>query len=644
MSSSRLRHFAQITLRRHTLVSATCQALLITFSLLLSWMLRFDLALPDKHALFIATPCLILIRLIMIDRFGLLHGWWRYVGIEDVVDIIKAVACGSVGFFLTIHYILRVPNFPRSVYLLEGFMTAGLLAGVRVFSRLLVESFRQNLDCSKQVVVIGAGFGAQLVIRELHRPQSGCQVVACFDDDLKKVGGKFCGVPVAGTVSQLPEFVASKENCEIIIAIPSATKDQMRRLVDICEQTERRYRTVPMLRELIAGHVITQLRPVGVEELLGRDPVMLNTDDVQLKIAGRVVMVTGAAGSIGSELCRQILEFAPRKVVCVDTNETGLFYLQLELTRLGTASEVLFCVGDVRDGERMRDICFGYTVDSIFHAAAYKHVPMMELNVHEAVNNNIFGLCTLLEVAEEAGCTDLILISSDKAVNPSSIMGATKRVCELLVVSRPANGLRCVSVRFGNVLGSSGSVVPIFQEQISQNRPLTVTHPEMKRFFMTIQEAVSLVLQAFAIGQHGDLLVLDMGTPIKIVDLARRLIRLSGKSEEDVPIEFTGLRDGEKLYEELFYDNEDALPTAHPKIKQTQSVVLSWPELMTKLTSLRSVLHLESAEGICARIQGIVPEYCFEPRAPTPVYTVFTKTFDGAGRGSQVEDNQNKTA
>ena len=647
MSSPRLKRFAQITLRRHTLVSAICQSLLIMFSLVLSWMLRFDLTLPHRRALFIAAPCLVLIRLVSIERFGLLHGWWRYVGIEDVVDIIKAVAFGSAGFFLSIHYVLRVPGFPRSVYLLEGLMTAGLLAGVRLSSRLLVETFRQNLDSAKQMVVIGAGFGAQLVIRELHRPQSGCRVVACFDDDIKKVGGRFCGVPIVGTVNQLPEFVAEKKECEIIIAIPSATNEQMRRLVNICERTERRYRTVPMLRELIAGHVITQLRPVCLEELLSRDPVMLNTESVQQKIAGKVVLVTGAAGSIGSELCRQILDFAPEKLICFDNNETGLFYLQLELARTGNASEVIFSVGDVRDGNRLREVCFGHKVNSVFHAAAYKHVPMMELNVHEAVRNNIFALCTLLEVAEETGCTDLILISSDKAVNPTSIMGATKRVCELLVVSRPANGLRCVSVRFGNVLGSNGSVVPIFQAQISQNRALTVTHPEMRRFFMTIQEAVSLVLQAFAIGQHGDLLVLDMGVPIKIVDLARRLIRLSGKSEEDVPIEFTGLRDGEKLNEELFYETEDVLPTLHPSIKRTQSRMLSWPELMENLNNLRTVLNLESAEAICARIQRIVPEYCFESRKPTPFYTVLRKRFESVNGSSEIEaDNQNtnKTA
>jgi FlaA1/EpsC-like NDP-sugar epimerase len=372
---------------------------------------------------------------------------------------------------------------------------------------------------------------------------------------------------------------------------------------------------------------------------------MLDTASVRGKITGKVVMVTGAAGSIGSELCRQILEFAPAKLVCFDNNETGIFYLQLELTQLGKAGELIFTVGDVRDADRLRDVCFGHGVKAIFHAAAYKHVPVMEVNVQEAVNNNIFALCTLLEVAEEAGCQDMVLISSDKAVNPTSIMGATKRVCELLLASRPANGLRCVSVRFGNVLGSSGSVVPIFQEQISQNNALTVTHPEIRRFFMTIQEAVSLVLQAFAIGGHGDLLVLDMGVPIKIVDLARRLIRLSGKSEEEVPIRFTGLREGEKLNEELFYGSEDVLPTIHPRIKRTQGRILSWPELLGSLEELRSVLTLEGAESIRTRIQHIVPEYHFEPRKLNPLHAVTRKEpaeLDQSSKTAAGNGGQNK--
>ena len=322
-------------------------------------------------------------------------------------------------------------------------------------------------------------------------------------------------------------------------------------------------------------------------------------------------MVTGAAGSIGSELCRQILDYEPAVLVCLDQSETGIFYLEQELSKVTAAAQTVFCVADIEDGERITNIFAEYRPEAVFHAAAYKHVPVMERNVQEAVKNNIFALLSLLDIAEESGCKSFVLLSSDKAVNPTSIMGATKRIGELIIACRPPKGMRCVSVRFGNVLGSNGSVVPLFQEQLRKNQPLNITHPDVKRFFMTRVEAVSLVLQAFVIGNRGDTLVLDMGEPVRILDLARALIRLTGKSEREVSIKFTGLREGEKLNEELFYAKEEVHETSFAKIKRIRSPLDGWSQLQRQLNELRGSLSIDGAGPVRRQIKKIVPEYSY---------------------------------
>jgi FlaA1/EpsC-like NDP-sugar epimerase len=426
------------------------------------------------------------------------------------------------------------------------------------------------------------------------------------------LGIKIHGVPVMGRVDQLPVLVTAHSVDEVLIAVPSATGRQMQRFVEICEQAGVRFKTVPALRDIITGRVnIREFRDVHLEDLLGRDPVEIDLDSLKKQIEGRVVLVTGAAGSIGSELCRQILEYGPHRLLCLDQSETGTFYLQRELSKLSCRGQLIFCVADVGDCERMRKLFGEHNPEVIFHAAAYKHVPVMERNVHEAVKNNVFALLSLLEVAEESGCQSFVLISSDKAVNPTSVMGATKRVGELIISCRPSNGMRCVSVRFGNVLGSSGSVVPVLQEQLRNNEPLTITHSDIKRFFMTTNEAISLVLQAFAIGKRGDTLVLDMGPPVRIFDLARTLIRLSGKSEREVSIKFTGLREGEKLTEELFYATEEVHPTSFEKIKRARSTLSGWSELRHHLDELRASMGINGAGPIRDKIREIVPEYTY---------------------------------
>ena len=605
--------FAQTLLRRNTWFIAIFQAALIAFSLVFSWFLRFDFTLPDRRLLLLAVPILILVRLLAIARFNLLHGWWRYAGISDVVDVIKAVALGSAVFAVIMRYGLGQLGFPRSIYILEPLITAGLLCGVRLFSRVLAESVRKDYSARKRVMLIGAGSAAQTILREIRRPNSAYVAIGCLDDDPSKQGIRIHDVPVFGPIEKLADVLSSCPADEVLIAVPSATAQQMRRFVEVCNQAKAVFRTVPALKDIIEGEItVNHLREVSLEDLLGRDPVCLDLQSVQREIEDQTVLVTGAAGSIGSELCRQVLNYGPQRLICLDQSETGLFFLRLELQKLKNSTQAKFCVADICDRERVAKVLAENNPRIIFHAAAYKHVPMMESNVQEAVKNNVLGLLGLLNLSEEAGCENFVLISSDKAVNPTNIMGATKRVGELIISSRPAGKMRCVSVRFGNVLGSNGSVIPVLQQQLQNHQPLTVTHPEVKRFFMTIREAVSLVLQGFTIGVHGDILVLDMGEPVRILSLARSLIRLCGKSEEEVPIRFTGLREGEKLEEELFYGNEQPLPTSCAKIQRTQGPRRQWTDLQQQLEALRLSLTVDGAAPVRYKIKEIVPEYTFQ--------------------------------
>jgi FlaA1/EpsC-like NDP-sugar epimerase len=602
-----------VLLRYRPWFIGTFQACLIVCSVILAWLLRFDFTLPYRPILLSAIPILVFTRVATIAYFGLFRGWWKYAGIRDAIDILKAVGSGSILFWAIMRFALRVTAFPRTIYLLEALLTAGLLVGVRLLSRVVAESVRENITSCKRVILIGAGSAAHMILREIRRPGSGYVAVGCLDDDRSKLGIRIDNVRVLGTVDQLSEVLSSESTDEVLIAVPSATGIQMRRFVEICNLAKISFRTVPALKDIIAGQVVvSQLRDVSLEDLLGRDPVQIDLEAVRRQIAGRRVLVTGAAGSIGSELCRQILDYGPAKLICLDQSETGLYFLRLAHAGHENGSQLIFRVADICDGERIRGLLLELRPEIVFHAAAYKHVPMMESNVQEAVKNNVLGLVGLSELAAEAGCKSFVLISSDKAVNPTNVMGATKRICELILSAKPPNGMRCVSVRFGNVLGSSGSVVPVLRQQLRNHQPLTITHPDIKRFFMITAEAVALVLQAFAIGDHGDILVLDMGEPVRILDLARSLIRLSGKSEQDVEIQFTGLRAGEKLNEELFYKHETVTPTSCGRIKRTNGSLRDWTGLCRQLEELRASMSVDGAAPVRAKIKEIIPEYSFQ--------------------------------
>lgn len=585
------------------------QALLVFCSLVLAWLLRFNFYLPYRHLLLWTAPILIVIRLLSLRVFNLNHGWWHFSGINDALRIVEAVGVGTFVFYFVMKLVGQI-GFPRSVYVIEAVLTAGLLSGGRLVSRVLAESMWREVKTSKKAVLIGAGFAAQMVIRELAHSTSGVAIVGCVDDNKSKVGIRIHGVPVLGTVDKLPEIVRNDFVDEILIAIPSATAAQMQRFIDTCGRAGVPFRTVPALGEIINGGVsLREFRNVRLEDLLGREPVEIDLERIKNEFDHKVVLVTGAAGSIGSELCRQIARYEPSCLICVDQSETGLFYLQQELAAHYQTVQMVFFVADINDDLRMRALFTQYRPNLVFHAAAYKHVPMMEVNVQEAVKNNVLALLKLLGIAGESGCEAFVLISTDKAVNPTSVMGATKRVGELMLACYDANYMRCVSVRFGNVLGSNGSVIPILRKQLEQNLPLTITHPDIQRFFMTTQEAVSLVLEASAVGEHGDILVLEMGKQVPIVQLAKSLIQLSGKTEDQVSLRFTGLRPGEKLYEELYSADEEVVPTDHPKLKRIRGKLMDWSILAKHLDELHASLTVDGAEPVLRKLRQIVPEY-----------------------------------
>src|SRR5580698_5885983 len=601
-------------LRCRSLFVLVSQIGLILGSLVCAWLLRFEFHVPDPRLLWAAAPVLIIARLVVMPFFNRMHGWWRYTGISDAVDVLKAILTGSFVFLIIVRYGLKLKGFPSSIFALEALITFMLLSGVRVLSRLLAETVRTS-SSSKRLLLIGAGHAAQMIVRETQEVQTGYKVIGCVDDNPLKKGLRILGVPVLGPVQTLTKVVSQQRIDEVLIAIPSATPTEMRRLVAICKAASTAFRIVPAMAELIAGRVtLHQVREVSLTDLLGRIPVDLDLESVREQIRDRVVMVTGAAGSIGSELCRQIRTYRPKLLLCLDQNETGIFNLEHQFAQDRNAldrssGQDIFCVADFCNPERMRKIFLTYGVEIVFHAAAYKHVPVMEANVEEAVSNNVFGLLALLNVAQDSNCAAFVMISSDKAVNPTNVMGCTKRIGELILAAWPGEQLRCVSVRFGNVLGSNGSVIPLFQEQIRRNQPITITHPEMTRFFMTISEAVCLVLQAFAIGRNGDILVLDMGEPVRVAELAKNLVRLSGKSPQE--FKFIGLRPGEKLFEELFYPDERVLPSACAKIACTESVRLAWPALKRGLDELYVAMSLGERTPILAQLQQIVPQFTY---------------------------------
>jgi FlaA1/EpsC-like NDP-sugar epimerase len=583
-------------------------------SVITAFLLRFDLSIPPREMAHLgyALSVWVVVKIIVFRLAKLDRGWWRLTSLHDLPRLAMGNLLGSlVGAFAILWLAPR--GFPRSVYVLDLLVCLLLTAGVRLAVKMFFEAskFHASAD-AKRTLVYGAGDAGLSLVAEI-RQNAGLpyKVIGFIDDDLKKAGLAIHGTKILGNGQKLAAMVQKYQIDTILIAIPSASGQQMTQILRRCQGADVSYKTVPGLGEIIKENGLAkQVRDVAVEDLLGRSPSRLDAEDIAGKLEGKVILVTGAGGSIGSELCRQIARFRPEAIVGYEISESALFHLELEMKVHFPG--VPFCpeIGSIQKDQRLAEVLDRYHPSILYHAAAYKHVPMMEAHMFEAVENNVFGTYITAHAAAEHGVEDFVMISTDKAVRPTSIMGVTKRLAELAVNSLQNGGTRFVSVRFGNVLGSNGSVIPIFKKQIAAGGPVTVTHPEMQRYFMTIPEASQLVLQASTMGRGGEIFVLDMGQPVKIVDLARNLILLSGlRPDKDIRIEFTGIRPGEKLYEELHMFEELTVPTQHEKVKIFTGPSLAYDEMRTPIEILRKICADRDVIQLVLRLKEVVPDY-----------------------------------
>ncbi len=572
---------------------------------------------------------LLFFLLVKLPVFGLFNqycGWWRYVGISDLLGILRA-ALASTLIIVTLwfavmlhvqavrrHLPLGLTTISQGVFMADLFGTILLPAGLRMIIRLYHEEFRTTEGrLLKRFLIVGAGNAGETLLREIHRmPVTQYDVIGFIDDDPAKHGISIHGISVLGTVGQLPQICTDRNIDEIAIAMPSATHQQLRRVIQVCEGAKVRFRTVPSLTDIASGKLrVSQIRDVDINDLLGREVIQLDLDLIKAFAKDKTILVTGAGGSIGSEMCRQISQFGPKQLLLVEQAENPLFYIERELQKQFPEVAIEPIVCNITDRARVEQTFARYRPAVVIHAAAHKHVPLMELNPSEAVKNNIVGTQIVADATGKYGGTHFVMISTDKAVNPTSVMGSSKRVAEMYIqdLSRTSQ-TQFITVRFGNVLGSEGSVVPIFKKQIAEGGPVTVTHPEMKRYFMTIPEASQLVLQAATMGKGGEIFVLDMGEPVRIVDLAHLLIKLSGfRPGQDIEIVFTGPRPGEKLFEELRIEGEDMQRTRHPKISIWKNIPMDRAQLRAEIAHLIEAARGQEHDAIAETIKHLVPEY-----------------------------------
>jgi len=580
-----------------------------------AFLLRFDFSVPATHSqyLHVALAVWIVAKMLVFTVLRVDRRSWRYVGVDDLWLLITANLAGSVVGFAGIRW-LAPAGFPRSVCLLDLVTCTTLTIGMRVAVRIALDVWRQGSRSSerRRALIYGAGDAGIALFREIHSNLSLPYDVAGYvDDNPRKHGLTMGGASVLGDGTQLKEIVERLGVEVVLIAAPSATGAEMVTILEQCHAANVACKTIPGMGELLEGGSLAhQIRDVAVEDLLGRSAVELEQERIRTKLEARVVLVTGAAGSIGSELCRQIARFRPSGIVAFDAGETPLFLVQQEMAR--TFPEVTFLpeIGNIGNKGRLPEVFERHQPSVVYHAAAYKHVPMMEAHCFEAIENNVFGTLNVALAAIENGAEEFVMISTDKAVRPTNVMGASKRIAELLIRSLQNGSTKFVSVRFGNVLGSNGSVVPIFKEQIARGGPVTVTDPEMRRFFMTIPEASQLVLQASTMGEGGEIFVLDMGQPVRILDLARNLILLSGlRPNEDIKIEFTGARPGEKMYEELHTLTEGTLATGHEKIKAFQGGTIPWDRMEQEIKKLRKICAGKDTGQLVLALRRLVEDY-----------------------------------
>jgi len=597
-------------------------ALLVAVSYVTAYWLRFDGEIPPAEWANIeqTLPLIIPTKIACFLFFNLYRGMWRYTSLIDLINVFKACSLSSAIIVLIILYTSHIIGFPRSVFVIDWVLTILLIGGIRFGIRLALTnhistllSFRniQSSSTAKKLLIIGAGDAGEKVIREIRdNPVVKIEPFGLLDDAREKQGQTIHGVRVLGFIEDIQNL--PDEYDEILIAIPSARGSEMRRIVDLCKQTGKHFRTLPSIGELIEGKVsVNAIRDVTLEDLIGREEVILDQAGISQFLSGKRILVTGAGGSIGSELVRQIGRFRPEAIGLLDFSEYNLYEIEMDCRRRRLHAAVCPYLADIRDREQMGRIFSLFKPHVVFHAAAYKHVPMQENHPQEAFRTNVLGTRNVVEAALESLVDRFVLVSTDKAVRPTNVMGATKRLAEM--VTQSLNGsqrTRFVAVRFGNVIGSSGSVIPLFQKQLARGGPLTVTHPEVTRYFMSIPEAAQLILQAGTMGEGGEIFILDMGKPIKIVELARDLIRLHGlEPDRDIAIEFIGLRPGEKLYEELITEGEGIVATAHKKIMVLRGTSVKWAALMQSIEQLSHVSRLNDSDAIRKKLCDIVPEY-----------------------------------
>jgi len=599
---------------------------LMALSYYLSYYLRFDGPIPQPYLnVFINTVIWIIpLKLMSFFFFDLYRGMWRYTSTLDLINLLKACITASAVIAGILGIATRFYTISRGVFIVDFLLTFCFTGALRMGIRLTYQNRHtkrahnyhdKRHTPSKKLLIIGAGDAGEKLLREIRDNSSlPYQVMGFVDDDLQKMARKIHNVSVLGDLNSLETIVASKNIEEILIAVPSATGKQMRRITSVCKATQLPFKTLPGMGELVNGRVsIKALRDVNYKDLLGRPAVKLNMEAIQGYLKHRSVLVTGAGGSIGSELCRQMVRFEPERIVLFDASEPNLYSIEMELKHQRGYENYVTVLGDMTNNLLLERVYCHYCPEVVFHAAAYKHVPMLEQNPWQGVYNNILGTQAVLEQAVNSGTKYFVMVSTDKAVRPTNVMGASKRICELMAQAYHGNNTSIMAVRFGNVVGSAGSVIPLFRQQIEQGGPVTVTHPEVTRYFMTIAEATQLILQAGALGKGGEIFVLEMGTPVKIADMALDLIRLSGKDPgQDIEVTFTGLRPGEKLYEELITAGEDILATGHEKImvlKPRREEDAFRERLWHGIDELKILADRHDAKGIKKKLKELVPEY-----------------------------------
>ncbi|HEY5561658.1 MAG TPA: nucleoside-diphosphate sugar epimerase/dehydratase [Clostridiaceae bacterium] len=593
----------------------------VNIAFLMAFYFRFNFTVPNFEITFYKSNAIIItaIYIVILYLFKLYKSLWIYASIDEFMFAIGgcvSATIASIGYFAFTN-----KAYSLSIVILAGIFSTAFIVGFRMSFRIMRRYLalldrKQHID-SKRIMIIGAGQAGTTVIKEMKmNTELDYNPVVLIDDDRNKQGSYIAGIKVAGNRNSIEEIARKYEIHEVIIAIASLNNKNKKELLDICMKTGCKVKVIPSISEIIDGKVtLNKIRDVHIEDLLSRDPVELNLYGIRENIKDKIVMVTGGGGSIGSELCRQIIKFKPKQLLVLENYENNAYDLQQEFKREGVKVEVIFIMASVRDIKRLDFIFNKFRPDMVFHAAAHKHVPLMEDNPAEAVKNNILGTLNLVQTADKYGVKRFVMISTDKAVNPTNVMGATKRVCEMIVQAMSVlSKTQFVAVRFGNVLGSNGSVVPLFIKQIQNGGPVTVTHKEINRFFMTIPEAAQLVLQASTFAKGGEIFVLDMESPVKIYDLACNLIRLSGLiPNEDIKIEITGLRPGEKLYEELLTDEEGLINTSNNKIFVGKSTFIDFHELKGKIDELRLIVEKENEEDnkedIIRKLQELVPTY-----------------------------------